>query len=296
MENSDTGEVSIESLAAQMSQESGDDQGGLPPEPAAPEPKPDDDTAQRFARIARREREIRKQREALKAEQAEVESVRQLRTTAKQDPKKLLETYGLTIDDVLASAAGIDAPPPEPEDPIASLKREIEEIKAAKKQELEDRAAQELQAKTSQLQTFQNSIKEMIASDGDRYEMIQLHDQADLVWDVIEEQYARDKTVLTAQEAADKVEAYLLEQSQKLLRAKKLQAKPRAKTGEPTLLDLYEDNLRTPRPAAQTSQNKTLSQSMNRMPSVSRQQTAHQSVDDDEAAFQAALKQLKFDA
>lgn len=285
--DSGSNDLSLEEIAGQIMQEN---EGGAPaPKPS--EPKPEEDAAQRFARIARREKELRRQKQALKAEQAEVNAAKELRQVAKTNPKKLLETYGLSVDDVLMAAADITPPEPEPEDPIAVLKREIEELKTAKRLEAEEKHAAEVKAKQSQLDAFKSSIRQMVDENEERYELIKMQDQSELVWDVIEAQYQRDQTVLTAEQAADKVEAYLLEQASKLTAAKKLQPKPKPTSEEPTLEELYAQTVRNyPNPKAP---NKTLSNDMHRMPAVSQRQ-APVELDDDEAAFQAAVRMLKF--
>ena len=287
-EQTDSGEVSIEELAAQISNDSSP-QHEVENEPQAAVQTPDDDKAERFARLAKRERELRLQKQKLKEQQSEVDRIHQLKATAKQNPKQLLETYGLSIDEILASAADIELPK-EPEDPISILRKEIDELKAQRQKEKDDVEAAKVEAQKAQLTKFKDSIKTMVASDIDRYELIALHGQEDLIYDVIQEQYNTDGTVLTAQDAADKVEAYLLEESQKLLKAKKLQPKTQIKKDPTDIAHLYQEFEKMNQGSKPAP--KTLSSKMMSMPA---QKQATSKTYDEDDAFEQALKQLRFD-
>lgn len=196
-----------------------------PPE-ATKEP---DQFASKFAALTRKERAI-KQREAeldarlakMEAEAAErnkkYEGYDQLGQRIKNEPLKVLEENGITLEqlsEILLNDGKLT-----PEQQIARLKEEMtggfkSELEQLKAQLAEKEAAAEEQKYASIIEGFKEEISDFVTETPETYELINANESVDLVYEVIEEHHKETGRVLSIKEAADQVEAYLEEEIKK---------------------------------------------------------------------------------
>jgi len=219
-------------------------------------PKEQDKFAAKFAALSRKEKQLRareqemntrlKDMEAkLAAKEAEVSSKFIDPARFKKEPLKVMEETGLSFQQ-LAEMVMNDGKPTQ--DQALS---EVEARMQAKLKEYEDKlAAKEAkEAKErheAQLHAFKVQLTDFVNTTED-YELIRAEDATSLVYDVIEAHYnktadesGQNGEILSNKEAADAVEAYLLENAKKLTQVKKLQpaaapAKPAEKKAATTL-------------------------------------------------------------
>lgn len=198
--------------------------------PAQPAPEEDPQFSSRFAALSRKEKYLQEQQVALKAQQEQYDAVEALKAKGKENPQAILEHFGITLDDLILSSLGEDAPPATPESQIDLLRAEIAEFKAAEQKKAEDKEAEaqrEYQSSIDEAVTsHQLEITNHLSQNVDKYELINLQGAQDLVWEVTEAHYDANGVVLTPEQASDKVEEYLEEQVRKAMNTKKFGTKP----------------------------------------------------------------------
>jgi hypothetical protein len=220
-----------------------------PPAPQEPQNKFDDKVAAKFAALSRKEKAIKAQEQALKQretelmnrlkeKEAEAEKYRteheNYRNSIKASPlQKLQEDYGLTFEDL--TKMELNDRNPTPEMLIKKSQTEVESKLTAKIEALEkalaekeEKALQEQEDRT--VKTYKKQIADMVTTDTDRYELINVNydaqSAADEIYEIIELKYkeSEGEVILSTDEAADYLENYLLNLAKKNLNAKKLAA------------------------------------------------------------------------
>ena len=214
-----------------------------PESPVAPpveQPK-EDIPASRFAALARKQKQaeiaakqVREERAKLDSEKAELAKWReeQAKPKVKKNPIEALMVEGWTYADASAFVMNDEKPTPEHqikevETKFETYKREQEEREAAKlaKEKTDAEAIQ-----TKQIEDFKESINSFIKDKAETYELINLHEAQNLVFDTISAHYdqtlAEGKPViLSTEEASNMVEAYLEERVKASMNTKKLKSK-----------------------------------------------------------------------
>ncbi len=231
-----------------------------PKEPAKEAPKEPEFMSDKFAALARKEKtlvkksqelsslkaDIEKQQSALKSQQEEYQRWLKIKENAKLDPDSYLSEAGLTYGYLTERALKGDKGDPKAilehtEKRLSEFEKRQEE---AKKQAEEAAALKAKEEWEAQLQGFAQSISDFVDENADTYELIKIHDQKALIFDVIQEGARRQK-VISVKEAAEKVENYLAQQVEKALESKKFKEKfspvkkevapPAKDSGTPTL-------------------------------------------------------------
>lgn len=206
---------------------------------------PKDRLSKQFVALSRKEKElVRKQKEltareqsvqerAQKAEQFEAQLKR-----AKLDPLKFVQDQlGITWEQLVEAQLNGGASQSSPaaveqlvEDRLAAFKSEQAELQAKAEEAKKAEDAREIAA-------FNAEAVKFVDDHPDDYELTRLYDSARLVPELIHENFRSTGQVLSAKEAADMVEQYLLEEASKLEATKKWQArsgKPKAEAeGKP---------------------------------------------------------------
>jgi len=225
-------------------------QEGQTGEPAAEMPKVGEG-ANRFAFLAKKEAALVRQRQELKAQmealnsqkseldklRQEIESVKGRRSSYKTNPLAALEDAGLSykeLTDYILNNEKIT-----PEQKLAALEEKfeskIEALERQREQErlmAEQRAEQERAAReAATIEQFKGEISNYIQSNKDTFELTNLYDSSDLVYDTVEAYYEKTQKVLSIPEACELVEKYLEKQVEKSLQTKKLSSRvPRPDT------------------------------------------------------------------
>lgn len=203
------------------------------------EPK-DPETERKFAQIARQEKALRakihqanlqlKQREeALKAREAALQPQLQQQDLSnyidkariKQDALTVLEEAGVSWDELTNQAVNRQPTDPRVMSTISQLQAEIAQLKAESKttaKTMEEREAANYQAAVKQIRS---DVNKLVYTDPEFETIKAMKAEKDVV-ELITKTYAERGEVLTAEEAAQEVEAYLIEEGMKITQLAKI--------------------------------------------------------------------------
>lgn len=207
--------------------------------------------SERFAFLARKEaglvkakQELKSQYDALAQQRAEIEamkkeieSVKARKSSYRQNPLAMLEDHGLSykeLTDYILNNNTVST-----ESQIKALQEKLESVEKQReidRREAEERARRAAEEREAAVITeFKSEIGNFLGREKEKYELTNLYDSADLVYDTVEEYFAKTNKVLSIPEACDLVEAYLEKQVEKSLATKKLSTKiPRpSEPGQP---------------------------------------------------------------
>jgi hypothetical protein len=206
-------------------------------EAAAPQPKPAEGS-NRFAFLAKKEAAIVRQRHELKAQmealasqrseveklRAEIDQVKGRKASYRSNPLAALEDAGLSykeLTDFILNNNTVST-----ESQIKALQDKISEVESARQRDAEEREEaakrQAAEREVAVISEFKNEISNFISSKKDEYELTNLYDSSDLVYDTVEAYFEKTNKVLSIPEACDLVEKYLEKQVEKSLQTKKL--------------------------------------------------------------------------
>jgi hypothetical protein len=185
----------------------------------APKEVEEDGFSKKFAALSKRERELKLKDDELKAKMSNYSSVDEYKKLAKTDVNKWLEESGVSFDEIteyyLNGAQSKDPKLSEVEQKLEALEKTL------KKKETDAAEAERVAA----VNGFKTSQKEHILSKASEYELIAATDSYELVYDVTKQHYDKTNKVLTHDEAAAMVEAYLEKEVEKVLKASKIRNK-----------------------------------------------------------------------
>lgn len=237
-----------------------------PVEAPAPEVKKEDEPLSvRFAALTKREKQIQEREKAIKDQEAKFKSFELNKENVRKSPKEALESVGMTFEDFTkAYLDQLDGKEhtPSVEDKVQELYARIE---AKEKAELEQKEQAKKDAEVEAIENFKAQVKDFVAADKEKFELINEAGLFDEVYNVIEEYFNETGELLTTEKAAEHVENHLFEEGQKLLKAKKFAPKapeaPEVKKQDSAPLGTTLTNKQTPSSAAQatTASNKLLS-------------------------------------
>jgi hypothetical protein len=217
-------------------------------ETPAQQPRPAEG-ANRFAFLAKKEAAIVKQRHELKAQmeamtsqrsemeklRAEIDEVKGRKASYRSNPLAALEDAGLSykeLTDFILNNNTVST-----ESQIKALQDKISEVENARQrdhQEREEHAKRQAAEREVQvIAEFKNEISNFISSKKDEYELTNLYDSSDLVYDTVEAYFEKTSKVLSIPEACELVEKYLEKQVEKSLQTKKLGQKFQKPAEEP---------------------------------------------------------------
>lgn len=201
-----------------------------------PKVPPVDDFSTRFAALARKEKQAQEREAKIKAESEKYNKYIDLETRVKENPLSVLEAYGIDLDTIISASLGNVKPPQSVEEQLAQLKADLQKEKDDAKAEAERLAKEEEDAYQSSIneaiRSHQAQIIEHLSKNVDKYELIQLQDAHDLVWETTEAYYEEHGEVLTPEKAADMVEDYLYNQALKVTQTSKFKPKQEEKVVE----------------------------------------------------------------
>ena len=208
--------------------------------------KEDVDFSRKFAALSRKEKDLRNREVEYEQKVAEMEAkIKELeeKNTPKEEPKLPLE-YRLKKDplgtlqelgfdyEALTELAMNDGKLSQ-DMQMKLMREELENDYKSRFEELENKLTEkEKQDAENNYQTIVNNFKteidKYVEQSNEECELIRANNANDLIFDVIEEHYNETNRVLDIKDAAEAVEAYLLEEAQKLLKLKKLSHKQEA--------------------------------------------------------------------
>lgn len=203
--------------------------------PPVVEAKPDL-ASEKLELFARKEAAIHREKEAIKEERRQMaETAARLKKyedleTNKPDPIALLMAHGYTYEDATNFVLNNNKNTPEIE--IKRLKDDLEKDRSERKaQEMKAKEDSERQHKEAQEQTLTNfkvEIHDFVTENQEAFELTNLYEAHDLVFDVIDQHWKRQieegaekPKVLSTKEAAEMTEKYLEDLVDKTLETKK---------------------------------------------------------------------------
>lgn len=190
------------------------------PKQVTEEPKTDRNFARNFSALSRKEREIRAREQAIsEKEKASTGSdLDSIKKKIKLKPMETLKELGVDFD-YLTRVALDDGKVPEQTKKEFELQEEIASLKSRldKFEKSSEPATQEEQV----LNEFIQGLEEHVGTNKEKYKLIVAQDAVSLVYDVIEQEYARSveqgkPRILSYEESADMVEEYLRSETKKL--------------------------------------------------------------------------------
>ena len=228
-----------------------------PEQEAAPEVKVDP-FAPKFAALSRKEKQVRQYEATVKQKEAELNKrlaeldgrsketdgkLQSFEEQFKANPIQALKDRGLSLEDLIKIQMNDEQPTVE-----MQMKRMRSELEENMKKELDQlrnssKEKEEAQAKAQYEQAVSSYKAEMasfIETNSEAYELIQANDATELMFEVAEEYYQKNKKVLDIKDVADVVEQHLEGEARKILELKKFKQtspqaqKPAGKTA-PTL-------------------------------------------------------------
>lgn len=207
----------------------------------------------RFAALSKREKRMVDAQAEIKAQEAKFND---MNSAVEGGAMEILKYHGLSIDDVISHALGEDAPKEEV-DPNTALREEFE----AYKQSIEDKETKRLADIENQNQSsiddainnHKQTISSHISQNPEKYELISNQGEHELVWEVTQANFDNTGEILTAEEAADKVEAYLEGKVREMLKLKKFSTNPQSEQIKDNNFGTIESPTLTQRNTTQTT-------------------------------------------
>jgi len=224
---------------------------GIPQKEAEKQPEKTEevDYSSRFAALSRREkqlidkeRRIKEMESKYKDNDSNYKSWEEKKANFKKNPDSIFEEVGMTFDEMVNFKLGIAAEEkvPGPDDMYKKLKLELEQdfdSKAKAKEELEQKTKKEAreQQNAQTIENFKTEIVETVKRQADKYELINYQGNYDLVYDVVQQYFNETEEVLSLEQAADHVEAYLESLVEGATKLKKFQSRfaPKSETQQP---------------------------------------------------------------
>src|SRR5882672_3086848 len=209
-----------------------------PPEKV--EPKQPDPNQKRWAHMAKQEKQIRAERaritaerEAMTKERAEIESYKTWKNRLSQGDFEALQEAGVTNEQLTNYL--INQPNP--------LDRELSALrsKIAKMEEGQGNITKQMEeAQTAQynhaVAQITNEVKILVNADPEKYELLNANESQDAAVELIKQVFDNEGYVMTVEEACNEVEEYLMDESMKITKLKKIQAKLAPPAAPPTKL------------------------------------------------------------
>ncbi len=218
-----------------------------PAEPAAPKADP---LSPHYAQLARKEKALRlkaqtqeaqfKAREdALKAREAALEGKSQFdeskyipRERVKADTLAVLAEEGVSYDEITQSYLNQSQADAATKAHIQRLEAQINKQAQAQEKAQKDYADQQTKAYDQAVNQIRSDVKQLVASNPD-FEVVHGTDSIEDVVDLIKRTFEKDGVLLSIEDAAKEVEDYLVEESMKIAKLKKIQQKLQVKPAAP---------------------------------------------------------------
>lgn len=205
----------------------------------SPSPKEDPELANRYAQLAKREKQVRlKQQQAdqaIKAKEADLKAREDaLAQKGSFDPSQyipksrlkehawdVLAEEGVTYDQLTQQALVEQPRNPRYENIIAKQQAELNELKAMINKGVEAQTESQKQQYKAAVKQIATDVRSLVSNDPE-FEMIKATASVNDVVELIEKTYAQDGVLMSVEDAAKEVENYLVEEGLKLTRIEKI--------------------------------------------------------------------------
>lgn len=184
-----------------------------------------DQSQERFAQLARKEkalraqaRQLQEQQRAIQEQQAKAQS--SWKDQLKTDPLAVLAEAGLTHDQIAEML--LNSRPDDIE--LKRIKAELKAIKDSQQDQFTKIQEQQKAAYEQAVKQVSREVNQLVSSN-EAYETIRATNSQEAVVELIKQTYDEDGVLLSAEEAADMVEEYLTDEALSLAKLKKVQSK-----------------------------------------------------------------------
>ena len=176
--------------------------------------------SRQFANLARQERRFREEKQEFKGIKKKASEMDSLQELANSDPMAFLSKFGINYDALTRRV--INDGNPAIEDVVAAQAKEIAQLKELNARR--DQERQERQAQREYEQTYNGFIDKIknFVDNNNQYEMIAANNAYHTVYEVMQEKFKQDGTVLEYNDAADMVERYYEEEAERYFKSSKL--------------------------------------------------------------------------
>tara|TARA_Y100000310_G_scaffold106963_1_gene105411 strand:- start:390 stop:1292 length:903 start_codon:yes stop_codon:yes gene_type:complete len=176
--------------------------------------------SRQFANLARQERRFREEKQEFKGIKKKATELESLQEMASADPIKFLDKFGINYDALTRRV--INDGNASIEDVVAQQAKEIAALKEINRKGIEDRENQE--KKTEYETTYKGFIDKIseFVENNPKYELIKANNAYQTVYEVMQEQFAHDGTVLEYDQAANLVEQYYEKEAERYFKSSKL--------------------------------------------------------------------------
>jgi len=173
-----------------------------------------------FANLARQERRFREEKQEFKGIKKKASELEGLQEMASSDPMAFLQKFGLSYDGLTRRIINDGNVPIE--DVVSRQAKQIEELQELNRKNALDR---ENNAKKREYEQTYSGIIDKITNfveTNKEYEMIPAHNAYHTVYEIMQEQFKLDGTVLEYKQAADLVERYYEDEAERYFKSSKL--------------------------------------------------------------------------
>lgn len=179
-----------------------------------------DDFTRRFNALARREKQATDREGSLKEQAGKYEEYQTDIQSIKDNPIEFLRKHGWEFNQ-LADFVLNDGKVPQD----TQMTRMQDQIKKLTDERSKDQEDQKLQSQKDKVTQYKNQIKNFVTEKSEDYELINEFGEHDLVFDVMQNYYDQNGTILEIDKAAAEVERHLDEQVQKAANTKKFKSR-----------------------------------------------------------------------
>lgn len=214
-------------------------------------PQVDPQISKLYAQLAREEKALRAKQQqaeqAIKAREAELASKESQIKAQEQQYKQgyisreelkantlaILNDMGITYEELTQQALNPVQTDPRLNAQIMELKAQLAEMNAAREADKKAQAEAQDSSYKAALNQIKQDASKLVFTDPE-FELVKATNSVQDVVDLIERAYKEDGTLLSVEEAAREVEAYLLEETEKLVQTEKLKKRISAASAKVT--------------------------------------------------------------
>lgn len=186
---------------------------------------PVDKVSTKLAKIREREAAIEAKMRELSQKEAQFTEWEGKKKTFKEKPTELLKEFGLSFEDLARGVleGDVEETPDKKALKVAEeVRAEVAELKRLK-QEQEEQLQQASLNKA--LTDFKTKIKQEIAANAEKFELVASYEADDLVYDIAREYFNRHGEILDISIAAEHAEKFLESRIEKVINTKKLRSR-----------------------------------------------------------------------
>jgi len=183
-----------------------------------------DNFARNFQNLARQEARFQKEKQDFRQEKGNLTQkaggLDDLREVARTDPMQALEALGLSYDGLTRRLLNEGKIPLE--DKLAQQAQEIENLKKYNQENAQERESRVAEREQKAIYGEMVDQIQNLVDNNDKYELIKANGAYNTVYQVIQDQFNKDGSILQFDQAADYVERYFSDEAERYYKSAKL--------------------------------------------------------------------------